>query len=100
MAATCAHDSPVPCEDFPVVFMSMISHLTPEQVRALCWKDYNFELGQLTVPADVWGKKLDLVICFSIWKQQWLKNHYLAQTGQLGRAPRQGERMFPEASQN
>jgi len=55
---------------------------------------------QLTVPADVWGKKLDLVICFSIWKQQWLKNHYLAQTGQLGRAPRQGELMFPEASQN
>jgi len=100
MAATCAYDSPVSCEDFPLIFMTLISRLTVDQVRALRWKNYNFELGQLTVPADVWGRKLDLVICFQPWKQQWMKKHHIKQTKLLGHAPRQGELMFPDLSQN
>ena len=100
MAATHAYDSPPLCEEFSVVYMSLISRLSIEQVRALCWKNYNFELGQLTVPADVWGRKLDLVICFQPWKQQWLKKHHSKQTKLLGRTPRQGEHMFPEPDQN
>ena len=100
MAATDRNSLFYPCEEHPAAFMALISRLAEGQVRALCWKNYNFELGQLTVPAALWDKPLDLIICFEPCKQQWLKSHYRRMTLRLGRAPRQGERMFPEPDQN